>query len=45
MDEYEAQYNLRFQEPVSDKIVQFPRKIEESLRILPQTRKDKRKKL
>lgn len=28
MDEYEAKYNFRFEEPDGDKIVQYPRKIE-----------------
>lgn len=39
MDEYEAKYNFRFEEPDGDKIVQYPRKIEESMRIKPESRK------
>lgn len=39
MDQYEAEYNFRFQEPNSDKLVQFPRVIEQSMRIKPQNRK------
>jgi protein KRI1 len=45
MDEYEANYNFRFQEPGADKIVQYPREVPESLRVKPQTRKEKRSKL
>lgn len=45
MDEYEANYNFRFQEPGSEKIALYPREIPESMRLKPETRKEKRKKL
>ena len=44
MDEYEAKYNFRYEEPGADKITQYPREIPQSIRIKPETRKEKRKK-
>jgi protein KRI1 len=45
MDEHEVRYNFRYEEPDGDKIVQYPRKIEGSMRLQTESRKDKRKKL
>ena len=39
MDEYEAKYNFRFEEPGANTITQFPRTIPESMRTKPETRK------
>lgn len=44
MDEYQAKYNFRYEEPGADKITQFPRDIPESIRLKPESRKEKRKK-
>lgn len=35
MDEYEAKYNFRYEEPGADKITQYPRQIPESMRAKP----------
>lgn len=42
-DEYEQKYNFRYEEPDTDFIKRFPRKIEESVRVEDTKRKEKRK--
>lgn len=44
MDQYEAEYNFRFEEPGGTSILQYPRSVSNSLRQKPETRKEKRKK-
>ena len=44
MDQYEAEYNFRFEEPGGTSITQYPREVQNSLRQKPETRKEKRKK-
>jgi len=44
MDQYEAEYNFRFEEPGGTAITQYPRQIGDTLRQKTETRREKRKK-
>ena len=35
MDNFEAQYNFRYEEPDGNKIIQYPRDVPESIRVKP----------